>query len=260
MTQHFSLSLILTLFMSLLSADEGRAQEAAPSAKELAARLSAGIRDGSSLVRMKLESGSGTVLQLQAKSRRDAGGTHVLYQILWPRERKGEGFVLRQNGNRAPEGNTFVLPGTLHAVTADGMDQAVFGTDLCYADLVENFFAWSQQSVTGQETVDRVACTLLESKPGGGDRSIYGMVRSWIDPKRMVPLRVEKFNKSGQLVRRITTTKVAKDDTRNHVAASFTVQRAGQTTLTNLEGSNSRHDVTYEHSGFAPDALRSLGK
>ena len=260
MNRNFSLPLLLLLFLSLLSPGPSPAQEAALSAKDLAARLSAGIRDGSSLVRLKLESGNGAVLQLQVKSRRDAGGTHVLYQILWPKDRKGEGFVLRQNGNRAPEGNTFVLPGTLNAVTADGMDQAVFGTDLCYADLVENFFAWSQQSVTGQETVDRVACTILESKPGGSDRSVYGMVRSWIDPKRMVPLRVEKFNKSGQLVRRITTTKVAKDDTRNHVAASFTVQRAGQTTLTNLEGSNSRHDVSYQESDFAPEALRSLGK
>jgi outer membrane lipoprotein-sorting protein len=260
MKRIFSLPRLLILLVSLLSPVLGSAQEAAVSAKDLTARLSASIRDGSSLVRLKLESGTGSVLQLQVKSRRDASGTHVLYQILWPKDRKGEGFVIRQSGNRAPEGNSLVLPGTLSTITSGQMDQPVFGTDLCYADLVENFYAWSQQAITGQETVDRIACTIVESKPGGSDRSVYGMVRSWIDTKRMVPLRVEKFNKSGQLVRRITTTKVAKDDTRNNVAASFTVQRAGQTTLTNLEGSNSRHDVSYAEADFVPEALRTLGK
>lgn len=236
-------------------------QEAPPSARDLSARMAANMRDGSSLVRLKIETGNpATVLQLQVKARRTPAGSSVLYQVLWPKERKGEGFVIRQNGNKAPEGNSFVMPGTLSSISASQMDQPVFGSDLSYADLVENFFAWDQQTLSGQETVDRIPCLILESKPGSSDRSGYGLVRSWIDPKRLVPMRVEKFNRAGQLVRRITTTKVAKDDTRNHVAASFTVQRTGQTSATALEGSNSRHDVNYQDGDFAPEALRTLGK
>ena len=89
------------------------------------------------------------------------------------------------------------------------MKDAVFGSDLTYADLIENFFAWEHQTIVGTETVDRVPCQILESKPGKGDRSIYGRVRSWIDLKRLVPLRVEKYFESGQLARRIDTTRVA---------------------------------------------------
>jgi hypothetical protein len=77
------------------------------------------------------------------------------------------------------------------------MKDAVFGGDLSYADLIENFFAWEQQSIAGTEIVDRVSCQILESRPGKGDRSIYGRVLSWIDPKRLVPLRVEKYFESG---------------------------------------------------------------
>ncbi len=62
-------------------------------------------------------------------------------------------------------------------------------------------------------------------------------VRSWIDVKRLVPLRVEKYFESGQLARRIDTTRVAKDDTDRPVAASLMVRRPGQDSVTEIEGS-----------------------
>ena len=236
------------------------AQEAAPSAKDLAAQLSSGVLDGSSVVRVKLEGGQpDPVLQLQIKSRRTAAGTDVLYQVLWPKEKKGSGFVIRKSGGGA-SGSVFTPPDTVRAITGAELDQPVFGSALNYSDLLENFFAWGSQTVAGQETVDRVPCVILESKPGGGDRSSYSRVRSWVDAKRLVPLRVEKYNRAGQMVCRINTTKVAKDDTRRNVAASFTVQRAGQSTLTTLEGSNSKHDVTLQDADFTPAALRTLTK
>src|SRR6187431_98702 len=88
------------------------AQDAVPSAKDLAAQLSNHIQDGSSVVRLKMEvrqpaAGGKMVLQLQAKSQRTKGSTDIVYQILWPKERKGEGFLLRKSGGRAPTGSVF---------------------------------------------------------------------------------------------------------------------------------------------------------
>src|SRR5205823_6351089 len=122
----------------------------------------------------------------------------------------------------------FSPPDSLGTITSSQMRDAVFGSDLSYEDLVDNFFAWEHQAIVGTETVDRVPCQILESKPGKGDRSIYGRVRSWIDVKRLVPLRVEKYLASGQLARRIETTRVAKDDKDRPIPASLTVRRAGQ--------------------------------
>ena len=53
----------------------------------------------------------------------------------------------------------------------------------------------------------------------------------------------------------IETTRVAKDDTDRPVPASFSVRRAGQNSTTDLEGSNSRHDVTLSDADFTPEGL-----
>jgi Outer membrane lipoprotein-sorting protein len=251
------------LLCTALLAGTAIAQDAVPTAKDLAAQLNNNIQDGSSIVRLKMEvrqptAGGKTVLQLQVKSQRAKGSTDLVYHILWPKERKGEGFLLRKSGGRAPTGSVFTLPDSLVSLTASSMKDGIFGSDLSYGDLVENFFAWDNQAIVGTETVDRMPCQILESKPGGGDRSAYSKVRSWIDTKRMVPLRVEKFSDSGKLVKRIDTTKVAKDDTGRSVAASFSIQRPGQDSITEIEGSNIKHDVTFTAADFTPESLRSF--
>jgi hypothetical protein len=249
-------------FTVLLS--QVRAQDAAPpSARDLSAHLSGNLQDGSSSVRLKMEierpvGGPKTVLQLQVKARRTKTATDLVYQVLWPKERKGESFLLRKAADRASSGAVFVPPDSLLPISSSKMKEAVFGSDLTYEDLVENFFAWEHQTIVGTETVDRAPCQILESRPGKSDRSSYARVRSWIDPKRLIPLRVEKYLESGQLARRIDTTRVAKDDTDRLVPASLAVRRPGQDSVTELEGSNSRHDVSHSESDFTPEALRAL--
>jgi hypothetical protein len=238
------------------------AQEAAPSAKQLAATLSGGIQDGSSEVRFKMEippSGGNpkTVLQLQVKSRRVKSTSELVYQVLWPKERKGEGFLLTKSGNSAGSGTLLTLPNTLTPLTGSKMNEGIFGSDLAYVDLVENFYAWDNQAIIGSEIVDRVPCQILESKPGGS-QSPYGKVQSWIDTRRMVPLRVDKYFTSGKLARRILTTRVAKDDTGREIPASFSVQGPGQGAPTIIEGSGSKHDVNFTDADFKPDAIGKL--
>jgi Outer membrane lipoprotein-sorting protein len=261
----FRPALLRAAFLSVtVLLSQVRAQDAAPlSARDIAARLSVNVQDGSSFVRLKLEihgsaGGPKTVLQLQVKARRTARGTDLVYQVIWPKERKGESFLLRKAADRAPSGAVFVPPDSLLPISSSKMKNAVFGSNLTYEDLLENFFAWEHQTIVGTEIVDRVPCQILESRPGKSDRSTSARVRSWIDLKRFVPLRVEKYLESGQLVRRIDTTRVAKDDTDRLVPASLSVRRQGQDSVTELEGSNSRHDVSYLESDFTPDALRTL--
>jgi hypothetical protein len=239
-----------------------RAQQAELSAADLSARLSEAVQDNASTVRLKLEmnpagGGEKVVLQLQAKARRTAAATDILYQVLWPKERKGEGFVLRKAGNQAASGSVFLPPDALRTLSAAQMKEGIFGSALSYEDLVDNFYAWPSQQLVGTEVLSRVPCQILESKPGPGGKSSYSSVRSWIDVKRMVPIRIEKYGSGGQVICRIITTRVAKDDANRQVPASFTVQRAGQEAVTVLEGSNSRHDVTFTDADFSPATLRA---
>lgn len=233
-----------------------------PPAQELAARLGAIRRDGASFVRLRAEirdpsGATRAVLQLQVKARRSATGTELVYQLLWPRERKGEAVLLRMEGDRAPGGVLCVPPGTRRPLTAADLKQGIFGTDLTLADVVEDFYAWRQQSLAGSEPVDRVPCQILESRPGQGQWATCARVRSWIDLRRCVPLRVEKYLASGQLAVRIDTRKVVNDQGR-HLPAALLVRRAGSGSSTALEGSRSARGVAYHDRVFTAEGLADL--
>jgi outer membrane lipoprotein-sorting protein len=232
------------------------ADPAPSSAAELAAKLSAMRQDGTSSVRLKMESPSGS-FQLQTKERRTSGGVDVVYQVLWPKERKGEAVLLRKSGGRAATGAVFTPPDAVKTITASQMDDGLFGSALTYADILENFFAWGSQTSVGTEPVGRVECQIIESKPAKGQSSIYSSVRSWIDTRRMVPLRVEKYGASGKVLCRIDTTNVEKDDLERHLPASMTIRRAGGS-VTTIQGTRIRHGVTLTERDFSPEGLADL--
>lgn len=251
---------LVALSLGILSAKPANAAEAAaatasaPSGSELASKLSALRDDGSSYVRMKMDTG-GNTLQIQIKERSTKHSTEVVYQVLWPKERKGESVLVKKSSGSAAQGSIFTPPETVHSI--ESAREGVFGSALAYADLVENFYDWKQQSITGAETVNGVNCQILESKPGGGDQSIYGKVKSWIDTRRMVPMRVEKYSTSGQLVRRIDTTRVVGEGGKQ-IPADLVVTGPGNGGQTTIDGSKIRHDVSYTDQEFTPAGLKDL--
>lgn len=229
------------------------------SAAELAAKLSSFQHDGTSHVRLKMDihGAAKAALQVQIKQRRSEASTDIVYQILWPKERMGESVLLHKSGNQAASGTIYVPPGTLRSLDAAQMKDSLFGSDLSYADVIENFFAWERQAIVGTEVVSRTTCQILESKPGSGDRSSYAVVRSWIDVRRLVPLRIEKYTASGQLARRIDTTRVVSDDGR-HLPANMTVSSPEKGSSTDLDGSKLRRGVVYTDRDFTPDGLKEV--
>jgi hypothetical protein len=226
-------------------------------ANDLASRLSALRQNGASYVRLRMEikGASKETLQIQIKERRTKNSSEVVYQVLYPKERKGESVLLRQIGDRPASGSVFVPPNTVR--TIDALKEPLLGSDLSYEDVIENFFGWDQQAIVSTEVVDGVKCAVLESKPGKGQRSIYGSVRSWIDVRRLVPLRVEKYANSGQLLRRIDTTRVV-TDTGHHIPADLTVGGARPDSSTLLDGSRIRHNVTYTDRDFTIEGLKEI--
>lgn len=245
---------LLTAFSSTLKAADGPATTAA----DFASRLNAIRADGTSFARLRLEINGGGAIQIQAKERRTQAGADAVYQILFPKERKGESVLLRKSGSSAASGAVFVPPNSLTQLTSAQMKSGLFGSDLAYEDIVENFFGWSQQSLVGTEDIGRVTCQILESKPATSDRSSYASVRTWIDPRRMVPMRVEKYNSSGAVLLRIETRDVAKDDLGRDVPSNVHIARAGSGKGSILSGSRIKHGVALTDADFTPDALKSL--
>src|ERR1700730_4054683 len=251
---------ILGFMLSVSLAGGADPESSVMSARDLAATLSA-RQDGTSYVRLRLDvkqpsDTTKIALQLQIKHRRTNSANDLVYQVLWPKERKGEAVLLHKAEGRAPTGSVFIPPDKLRSLEASQMNEALFGSDLSYQDVIENFFAWENQVITGNEVVNRVNCIVLESRPGKGESTPYGRVRSWIDPSRLVPLRVEKYLPSGGLARRIETTRVATDDKGRFIPATLTVRGSREDSVTDLEGSRIKHDVTYADREFTPEGLK----
>jgi outer membrane lipoprotein-sorting protein len=232
-----------------------RGAEPAPpamSAAELADQLDV-VSQGSALIRTKLEvrslEGAKRVLQLQIKQRRTKTTTDLVYQVLWPDEHKGEAVILHQV-QRVAKGSIIAPQQPVRAIKASQMNEGLFDSDLSYQDAVENFFAWKKQALVGSETINGVNCQILESKPDSSSVSIYAKVRSWIDPQRFVPMRIEKYSSSGELVRRIDVTRVARDEKHHPIPASLTVHGPRKNSVTEFNGARIDQDVQFTDADF----------
>lgn len=246
--------LLLAALVSLVSL---QAQET-PDAKSLANTMANAVWDDSSTARLKMDfvpdnGGEKTVLQLKIDARRSQAATDVHYKVLWPKDRTDGSFVLRKTAGQRASGSV-LQDGAAKPISS--MQDGIFGSDLAYEDLADNYFAWENQKIVGEEKIKNIPCQILESRPGKGDQSGYGNVKTWIDTKRMVPLKVEKYDGKGQLIRRITITLIAKDDKNRPIPANFSVERPGKGSVTVLEGSNIKHDVSLTDADFSTGVLQ----
>ena len=228
---------------------------AADSGPELAAKLRA-KESGSTFVRIRMQGGSGNqTLQVQIKSRVSDAASDIVYQILFPKERKGESVLLHRSGNKFTA-TLFKPPDTVKQIGAAEMKQALFGTDLSYEDIIDSPFAWSQQAIVGTQDIDRFPCQILESKPGKDRASSYASVKTWVDPRRMVPLQIEKYDSSGKVVRRINVTRMLLDGG-DSLPADLEVSGPGGS-VTHITGSSIKRGLNFPETEFTVEGLKEL--
>jgi hypothetical protein len=210
--------------------------------------------NGSTFIRVRMETAQKEVLQLQIKSRVSGGSSDIVYQILFPKERKGESVLLHRSGKQF-SGTMFTPPNNFKSIASGEMNQSLFGSDLAYEDIIDSPFAWSQQTIVGNEDVSGTPCQILQSKPGDHTSS-YSSVKTWVDPRRFVPLRIEKYDASGKLIRRINTTRVMLDGNES-IPANLSVQGPRGST-TQIDGSRIKRGVSYADAEFGREGLKQL--
>ena len=217
---------------------------------QLAAKLRA-KESGSTLVRIRIQAAN-QILQVQIKSRVSAAAADIVYQILFPKERKGESVLLHRSGNKF-SATSFTPPNTIKQIAE--MNQALFGTALSYEDIIDSPFAWSQQAIVGTQDIDRFSCQILESKPGNRASS-YASVKTWVDPRRMVPLQIEKYDSSGKVVRRINITRMLLDGG-DSLPADLEVSGPGGS-VTHITGSSIKRGQNFPETEFTAEGLKEL--
>ena len=224
---------------------------AAESGSDLAAKLRA-KETGSTFVRLRMVGNDNQGLQIQIKSRVSDSTADIVYQILFPKERKGESVLLHRSGHKF-SGTLFRPPDSVKQIE---MNQSLFGSELAYEDIIDSPFAWSQQAIVGTEDLDGTPCQILESKPGKGHTSSYSSVKSWVDSRRLVPLRIEKYDSSGKVVRRINTTRVLLQGG-DSLPVDLKVYGPGGS-VTQITGSRLKRGVSYANAEFTPEGLKQL--
>ncbi len=230
------------------------------SADQLIAAVKAGAPEGGVYARLRMEHSIGgakaSVLQVQVK-RRPApdGGTDQLYQLLYPKERKGEGLLIHIEGRKF-SGATFSPASGVRNLTGSSADDSMFGTALTIEDLRASFLTWSSQTIVGQEKIGSVPCTIVESKPDSSGKGAI-CARSWIDSARLVTLRVQFFiGGSDKVVKDVETHRVSRGKSGRYLPVSFTVTNHETGASTKVEGVRSDSGIAYTDADFSAEALK----
>ena len=229
------------------------------SAEELAGRLNT-LMEGSALIRTQLEirwlNAGKRVLQLQIKQRRTKKASDLAYRVLWPNEYKDRIVLLHQEAGSPPTGSIILPRQPTQPIKEARMSEGLFESDLSYQDAIENVYGWKEQAIVGSEKINGTACQILESKPGNASVSTYARVRSWIDPRRLVPLRIEKYASSGELLRRIDITRVARDEKHQPIPAGLVVHGPRKDTVTEFNGARIDQDVNFTDVDFTAAGIQ----
>jgi hypothetical protein len=246
-----TLGAIAATFLSVLPL---AAQQAELSAAQYIAAVKAAAPQGACFIRVEMEhataGGAGQKLQVQIK-RRDlgAGKAEHLYQVLFPKERRGESVLLRINGSKF-SGAEFLPGKSVTPLKASDRHDPLLGTDLTVDDLMADFLDWTDQKIVGQEKVDGTACVIIESSDGSSK------VKSWVDQKRYVAMKAEVY--SPKLRRTIHSVTARQVSSGRYAPVKFSVTTAANGSTTQVKGSDFQDDITYTDADFTEEAMQQL--
>ncbi len=240
--------------------------QARETAEEITREILERNRTSGFLARAKVEirrpgtaSGEAEVLQIQIKGRSTSVGSDLLYQILWPENRRGEAVLVKSRDGKF-QGGVIYVPwdnDRVEKLARGDLGRPLFAnTNIILEDVAQGFWSWPEQKLVGEERIGEVECVVLESRPGGGVRSVYSHVQSVIDPERLLPLVVRKFA-GGQVARELITTHSKKEDSDYYAPAKLVI-KTPDGVETEIAGSRAKRGLDYGDEEFTVEAMKEL--
>jgi hypothetical protein len=254
------------LFLLLLAPATARAaarDDIQPEAKELIARVLSVREDPAFKARARLTVQPAksvlpsVVYQLSIKGRREKNGMTFLYQLSWPKERRGEAWVVRRTDGVPLEGFHFLPPRRVVPLQARDLAAGWLGSPLALGDLAEDFWRWPSQKITGSENVAGRSCRVLESRPAVGPAAAR-FVRTAVDTARSVPLRIQKLDAEGRVLLTLTAGKVRKVGERQWVATQIQITGEAAAPQSLLELTRGERNAKVDPAEFTPEGLQRL--
>ncbi|MDP1648560.1 MAG: outer membrane lipoprotein-sorting protein [Rubrivivax sp.] len=127
---------------------------------------------------------------------RGRGETAYLVRFLEPRDIAGTGLLSLNRVDGSNEQSLY-LPelDRVRRIAGDRKGGRFVGSDLYYEDLQERKPARDRHRLIGRETVNGIACEILESTPLDAADSVYLKRISWIDPQTLLAYRIDYFER-----------------------------------------------------------------
>ena len=127
------------------------------------------------------------------------GRDNAFVEYLAPAREKGKKMLKVGDNlwNYTPEPNDRII-----TISGHLLRQSVMGSDLSYEDMMENhrMTEMYDAEVTGTEDMDGRTCWVLMLTAKNNDVS-YHSRKVWIDSERWLPLKEERYAKSGKLLK-----------------------------------------------------------
>jgi hypothetical protein len=235
------------------------ASQAAPgqtnyTAPQLVAAVKAARPQGDVQIRVSMKQAGKPTLQVQVRRRTAANGDDLhLYQLLFPKPRKGEGLALRVAPNGRFSGWSFIPGGKPVALTPADRTKGLFGTDVLIEDLLAEFLDWSNHTSKEKVKLGSADCTVVESIPPKA--GTIQRVVSTIEDERLYPRKVEVFGSDNKLLRTVETRKVMRSKSKYYVPVEFSVVNQATGSRTDVAGVGLQDDVTFTDDDFSDAAL-----
>jgi len=233
------------------------------SASQFIAAMKEAKPRGGTLIRVRIEQRNGgeksTILAQIKRHEMGDGATEQLYQITYPKDRKGEALVLVTKPGAPFSAKTFVPGKGFTALTAADKRSPLFGTDLTVEDLLVDFLDWNKHEIVGGEKVRSGECTIIESNaPKTG--SFPSKVKSWIDNTRFIAWRIQVFDGGNQPAREVEAEDVVRTSGGHWVPRTFSVTNLAKGTKTTVAGTGSDEDKQYAENDFSEATIAAFAQ
>lgn len=134
-------------------------------------------------------------------------------RFLSPADIEGTGFLSWEN-EEADDTQYLYLPdlGRSRRIVSSQKDLRFVNTDFTYEDMQRRKPEKDTHAIVGEETWEGHSCYVLEDVPKSKKSSQYSKIVRWIDKESMVPVKIELYNKKGEMFKKYTVEKLEKID------------------------------------------------
>ena len=134
----------------------------------------------------------------------DKGGLRKsLLRFTAPADIQGTGFLTLEDSKGDTE-QFLYLPALKRTrrIVAGQKSRSFVNTDFSFEDMERRPVEDSEHVITGEESLNGVACWILESRPKPASESQYTMIRGWVAKEMLLPLKVDFFTDGKEPAKR----------------------------------------------------------